>query len=64
MVGNGKTHGEKETVNACGYDPFNENLFSDHRLMFMDIDKKLFNSENIVPQLVDDKENIDKVALW
>ena len=24
----------------------------------------LFNSENIVPQLVDDKENIDKVALW
>ena len=34
-------------VNACGYDSFNENIFSDHRLMFMDIDKKLFNSENI-----------------
>ena len=35
-----------EFVNACGYDPFNENVFSDHRLMFMDIDKKLFHSEN------------------
>ena len=33
-------------VNACGYDAFNENVFSDHRLMFLDIDKKLFNSEN------------------
>lgn len=29
-------------VNACGYDPFNENVFSDHRLMFMDIDKNCF----------------------
>lgn len=35
-------------VNVCGYNPFNENVFLDHRLMFLDIDKKLFHSANII----------------
>ena len=34
-------------INACVYDPFNENVFLDHWLLFLDIDKKLFNSKNI-----------------
>ena len=33
-------------ITACGYDPFNENVFSDHCLMFMDIHQDLFTRED------------------
>ena len=32
-------------VKRCGYDPFIEHICSDHRLMFLDLDKSLFASE-------------------
>ena len=34
-------------VRHCGYEPFNEHIFSDHRLMFVDLDKSLFSTELI-----------------
>ena len=32
-------------IKSCGYDPFNEHICSDHRMMFLDIDKSLFATE-------------------
>lgn len=34
-------------ITACGYDLFNENVYSDHRLIFLDIDWSIFTNDNV-----------------
>ena len=45
------TRGLKEFITRIGYTPFNDIIFSDHRMMFLDLDKKLFTAslETLVP---------------